>query len=499
MSYTKYAIQTYQELKNRATSPEELIRWAVKEAWAYNEQSDQDFVTKLVDYYNGDQLDYLDEILQKNYKNNYKVLKPCEEVTNIVKPVINRLSNIYGADIEREVTIKDNKSENDDLLYKDIMIMGNFDSSMQLMNALTTLTGTMHMRFWIDLNGVPHFEPITRDYLSVLPSKHLPTQADAVWFTESILKSQFGEQEIVVSYWDNDNWYKFVVKGTSDNIKFSSPRIIEDEDNPNQINPYGVIPFVRLDTTGGKFYFNECNKDLVNTQDVVNQILTDYNYTIKMQSFSIPVLIGYTPTANEEIVISPGDPIVLPANLKDEQENKFYFETPQPMLKDISEEINNKLNRIAQARGLPSSTFTQTSDQSGFHLFLQNTSLMEHHAKERNHYEDFEKRLFELVKVVWNTIEPTLEGGHRLKGRRFNDNANLRIIIGDTVISDTQEEKRSQWEFELDYGLRTPVDYYMQALGMTREQAEEYWKEVSTFRGQRPLADTGTVEILEGI
>lgn len=476
---------TFARLKELAKSPEEALHWLMKEAEAANNETEQQQAAKLLDYYIGTQTEHMKEWIEKNYPKTFENVMPSLEVSNIARAVTDRLSVIYNETPVREVMIGKETSENDQTLYDDIIRMGMLDTKADILNRLNTLTGTMHMRFWVDIDGDLQFEPVDRTRIYAVPNKNNPTKADSVYYL-SEGKDDNGDSCRIISYWDREHYIKFRKP------KHGNVEIIQDPDNPEFINHYGVIPFVRLDTSIDQTdYFCDVPDDLLNCQENVNNLITALNNCLKFQMFSVPVFIGDPPEQVTEMGESV--PVVIPQSPDDMQPAEFRWETPSPKIEETTKEITQKMVRFARSMGLPDNTFSiSASDVSGVSLYIQHESIRSHIKRQKTYFEFMEMQLFEVVKAVWNYEEQFLDKDHPLKGRKFNEKARLDCRIIETKTQKTPEQVTAEWQFLLENRLKSPVDYYVEVEGMTRDEAEQKAEAVRLYYGAQPMTAPGT-------
>ena len=79
-------------------------------------------------------------------------------------------------------------------------------------------------------------------------------------------------------YWDKDNTFTYDENG----------KIYTDEDNPDMINPYGVLPFVECWRDGkpeSSYMDTDPSTDLIQTNTMINVAETNKNANIMFQSF----------------------------------------------------------------------------------------------------------------------------------------------------------------------------------------------------------------------
>ncbi len=232
-------------------------------------------------------------------------------------------------------------------------------------------------------------------------------------------------------------------------------------------------------------YLPDYGSDLLIAQDTINIKLVELNYILKMQSFSVPVLIGHDPLKKERMTISPGNPIVIPQASSDEQSASFRFETPNPNIDALLKEIDNKIRRIGKVYGLSESDFRSTgSPSSGYALRLENKNLENRLCRSLPHYERSEKALFNILKRVWNYERLFLPSSHPFSDISFSDESMLSVHIVSPVSEDSPEEQRAHWSFLFENGLSDRADYLSQTMRITRDEAVKMLNEREQKAGE---------------
>ncbi len=269
---------------------------------------------------------------------------------------------------------------------------------------------------------------------------------------------------MIIHYWDSERYLRLSPTG----------EILGNPGNPEGINPYGILPFVRFtNQVPIGDYFVRGGDDIIIAQDNINIKLTQLNYLVKMQSFSVPVLVGYG--GPERVVISPGKPIVVPlGNIGEPNSPDFRFETPNPQIAEIIKLLEHEIIRIFRAYGIGSADFSlQGEVKSGFALVMENLKLLESRENELPFYEDAEERLFEVIKRVWNYHAPFLPSEHRFRGVFIPQNIHLQVSVNDISLPKTTSEEVAEWKFMFEHRLATPVDYLMRRYKLSEQEAEE--------------------------
>ncbi len=462
---------------NTSFTPRDWGQWL--RMWWNAEQSRnrKEFIKRRIDYYEGRQLPYLERLVKTVYE-DWESLSLQLEFTNIVRLVVDRLSVIYRDSVRRDLT--GNPTEGERRLWDWIARKGRLDRIMDTVNKYVNITGTVLLmpRF----NG-EHlcFDIITPDNIDIVPDPKDATEAMSISYAvsdgEHYLRNSEKARESLTTYhyWDRESHFAFDTDG-----------IHHDPGNPDGVNPYGILPFARFtNSMPGDSFFSEPGDDMIQAQDSINLKLVELNYLLRMQSFSVPVLIGYDADREEKIVVSPGRPVVIPRSEREEQDADFRFETPNPNIKALMEEINNKIVRLARSYGLSESDFHVSGNpSSGLSLRIQSRHLMNRFGREIPYYEDGEQELFDVIKKVWNYHRPFLPKDHPFREISFGKDTALSVTINKPELILDPGEKTLWWSFLLEKGLAAPEEFYMSELNMSLEEAKSHRKQVEGWLNQ---------------
>ena len=264
-------------------------------------------IEKRLDYYNDKQLPYLLELISAQFANaDPLALQP--HFFNIVKPIVNETSMVYRSGARRTLFHEKGEVTDDEItqLWQHIQNECHYDAIMKTVNRMVNLCKTVIIKAAFRNGGI-RLDVLTPNLVDVVPNDDDPTQAEA--FAYIRLSGQSGARlgngsQPIIHFWDREKYLRLLPGG----------EILDNPGNPDGVNPYGALPFVRftnqipLDS-----FFVQGGDDLIMAQDNINIKLTQLNYIVKMQSFSVPVLVGYR--GAERIVISPGKPVVVPSDL----------------------------------------------------------------------------------------------------------------------------------------------------------------------------------------
>jgi hypothetical protein len=145
----------------------------------------------------------------------------------------------------------------------------------------------------------------------------------------------------------------------------------------------------------------------------------------------------------------------------------FEFVTPGAKITEILESIKDRMVRIANAYGISSDNFKLTGNiASGFAMQMQNLELMEAREDDLAFMAAGEKDLFEKTRLVWNT--------HVSEAERIPEETMLKIDFHGIEFPLTVQEKIMRRQNDLDLGLKTLVDIYVESNpGTSKDDAKK--------------------------
>jgi len=424
---------------------------------------------KRIDYYNDRQIPYLMELLRERYL-DWKSLGLEPEFINVIKTIVDGSALIYRSGASRTLTSGAGEVDPQEKKLWD-WIMGNarYEATMKTVNRLAKLCRTVVIKPSFR-RGCIRLDVLTPDQIDIIQEQGDPTEPRAIIYSRPGSDS-IESMPIIYHYWDNEKYRRFTADG----------KIIRMANNPENINPYGVLPFVRFtETLPVSSYFVDSGEDLTVVQDAINLKLVQLNHLLKMQSFSVPVLIGYE--GQDKITVAPGKPISIPLGRLGEGSPDFKFVSPNPAIRECLEVIQQSITRLANAYHISSANYSISGSQkSGFALVMENLALFEDRQNAVPFYEDGEEEMFELIKRIWNIHADYLENEHPFKGVRFSDKTHLNVTIHDVRLPQQPKDEADEWEFLIDNRMATPIDYMMLRFQMTREEAEAKYAENSNW------------------
>ncbi|RKZ27921.1 hypothetical protein DRQ36_11160, partial [bacterium] len=248
---------------------------------------------KRIDYYHDRQLPYLLELLDDRFEDT-KALGLEPEFINVIKTIVDGTALVYRSGAARTLVSADGEvAPNEKRLWEWIMATSRLEATMKTVHRMVKLCRTVLVKPSFR-GGEIRLDILTPDQIDVIQSEDDPTEAKAIIYTRPRADTVAADA-LVYHYWDSASYRRFTADG----------EIIRIPGNPKGINPYRVLPFVRfMETLPLSGFFVDAGEDLTVVQDAINLKLVQLNHLLKMQSFSVPVLIGYD--GPEKIVVAPG-------------------------------------------------------------------------------------------------------------------------------------------------------------------------------------------------
>lgn len=425
---------------------------------------------KLYDYYNGDLVPHLHELLQRQFEKDYDMMKLRPRVNNIIDFVIDANSKVFAAKMEYKF-----KHENTQIIFDEFVKRSFFNQFMDEINKLTNLLNLTLVRpVW--RNERMEIDVILPQIFDVIQNKENSTQADAI-IIEKNYKDTLGNTQILYYYWDNENHFIF---DNEDNIH-------KVANNDNFINPYGEVPYVefrkkvKIDT-----FFGFLPYELENIQDNINILLTDLNNLIKFQAFTPVVIEGWDGKAFIEI--SPSKPLCLTTNMHGVNPNVKTLDMSGTKIMDLWNHVREQITLTAFKWNIPPSSFkVKSTIMSGFQLRMENVKLIEERARQIKIYEVYVENFFKKFKLIYN---------YHAKSNLdlIPEDEEITIIFGDIKIEKTVDELNQERDSDLKHGIKSPIDYIMaNNPDITEEEAEKKFLKNLEYMSKIKSAEQGFV------
>ena len=387
-----------------------------------------------LDYYNGNTSEYVSQ-----YFSASTLSKVVAGNINITKRVIDRISLVYMQPPVRTYTKDD---------VTDFFIEK--DQKLQRLERMTNLLDAVLLKpVWrtkddgyncIEYDIITDYEPIFGDD---------PLKPEAIVYPITSKASVLDTTPDLWAYWDKENTFTFDDTG----------KMYTTDDNPDMVNPYGVLPFVECFREGKpEFSYldtNACN-DLISTNLSVNVSETNKNANVMFQSFGYLFVNG---SGIDKDTMTVGQDKINYLGV----DGSISIVSPPNAIPALDGSIQSSYKMLAQNYHLPISFVEGTTAASGVALKMRNMELTDDRKSDIARWRDIEFKLFELERLMIAVEE----------GKDAGDLEDVDFSESVEVLSD--KEQREKWDWELSHGLIDKADILMQQNpDLTREEAEDY-------------------------
>ena len=386
-----------------------------------------------LDYYNGNTLDYTSK-----YFSASTLDKVVAGNINISKRVIDRISLVYMTPPVRAYTKEDIDTY---FIEKDL--------KLQRLERITNLLDAVLLKpCWrtkedgsgcIEYDIISDYEPIFGDD---------PLKPEAIVYPITSKSTVLDNTPDLWVYWDRDNTFTFDDTG----------KVYGEDDNPDMINPYGVLPFVECFREGKpEFSYLDTNasKDLIATNLAINVAETNKNANVMFQSFGYLFVNG---AGIDKDTMQIGQDKINYLGV----DGSISIVSPPNAIPALDESIQSSYKMLAQNYHLPISFVEGTTAASGVALKMRNIELTDERKSDVTRWRDIEYKLFDLERLMI-AVEVGQDAGD-LEDVDFSESVE--------VLND--QEQRDKWDWELSKGIIDLADILMQKNpDLNREEAEE--------------------------
>ena len=400
---------------------------------------------KALDYYKGNTKPYTSK-----YFSDSTLRKVVSGNINITRRVIDRISLVYMTPPVREYTRED---VTDFFVHKDL--------KLQRLERMTNLLDAVLVKpCWRMNDNGGHIEyDIITDYEPLFEDD--PLTPTAIIYPIAKKDTVLDTTPELYAYWDSESHFTFDNNGKS----------FTTDDNPEMINPYGVLPFVECFRDGKpEFSYLDTNasNDLISTNLSINVAETNKNANVMFQSFGYLFVNG---SGLDPDKIQVGQDKINWLGV----DGSISIVSPPNAIPALDESIQSSYKMLSQNYHLPISFVEGSTAQSGVALKMRNLELTDERKRDVTRRRNIEVELFDLERLII-AVEVGQDAGD-LEDIDFSESVE--------VLND--QEQREKWDWELSKGLIDLADILMQKNpDLTREEAEELLAEKKTTFGEEP-------------
>ena len=352
---------------NKYQSPSEIARTSIAE--------------KLYSYYTGDaavQLKYLNLALAKSISPE-TISEMQKPMINIINKIINRQSLAYIESPDRYLT---EEKSND--VYQNLLKTSKIKIKSKEWNNLAKLFDCVLIETcW--RNEKIEYDILVPQFVTVIEDEN------NYFNIKELLYAKIYKDEQRYVYWSKDKYF----------LMDKNFKMIFNELNPNNENPYKTIPFLPLRLKESDSFWGEGDVELVDINENINVLLVSSYFNSIMQSHGQPVSINMG--LKGKIKTGANHIIQVENATSDFIAPSFAFVQPNPSTKATMEQIDYLIKMVCVTRGLPAfSVSTDSTAQSGVSKAIDSAELYEMKQNDIERLEEFENELFKITKIIYN-------------------------------------------------------------------------------------------------
>ncbi len=340
---------------------------------------------------------------------------------NITKRIINRISLVYMVPPVRDV------EEND----KYTRLTKRKNGKLQRAEKMTELLGLIAVKV-TNRNGSLDYD-IIRDFVLEYDAND-PLIPTAIHYPLAVSDEVLNTNAERWAYWSDTEHFTYTKQ------KEMAMSIDSNPENPENINPYGILPFIFTFRDGkpeSTFTDVDPVNDIIETNYSMNIIETNKNANIHFQSFGYPWISG----ANSDgQTVGQDHWLILP------QGASVGIESPPNTIESITADLKYKYQSIANNYGLDSKFVEGSAPESGVAMKMRNQELLDNRKHSIVGWRENERALYAIERVILK-----VEYGLNLPETISIDFSETQEIL-------TPQEQREKEEYDIKMGYTTPAD-----------------------------------------
>lgn len=399
----------------------------------------------LLDIYEGNLLPYVKEDLKCQLSANaYNIAEKRIPPINLMKRMIDKLSTIYNQPPKREVS----GTEEDANIWDWYIDLYNLNVSMQVANEYFNMHKGCAIEPFIDKEFKPRIRIIPRDRFFVIsddvndpmrPTHFVKVMGRTYVTTTSGKGKTESELRVILYVYTDEEFLIIDERGEVRNDLMTKYGL-------DGSNPYGKIPFVYMNRSMTKVNPQE-DLDLLAMTKLIPILITDINYAMMFQSFS---LIWTLDVEDENIKANPNSVISLKSDPKSPHKPEIGSIKPEIDSDKAFASIQEQLALWLQSRNIrPGATGQVSSDNmaSGISKMVDEMDTTNERRKTIPFFQSAEYDLFNLIK---NHMHPVYISNPSFGQKTvFTNDATLSVTFQEQAVQQTRMEQLSEVDIEI--------------------------------------------------
>jgi len=441
---------------------------------SYRVQRDADL--KRFQIFNGNLYPAMKEAILEEFKKVETVEALCRRMVpiNIIRKIVTKLAGLY---VEAPIREASDDNESDQVMIDLIEDSASLNSRMKEANRYFKLWKRNLIEPFVDDFGMIRVRNLPKHCYEVFSHSSLsPEIPDTI---VKILKCDPAEPtKCEYSFW-TDQEFKIV----NGNAEVLMDRMMA-MNNPDGINPYGVLPFVYINEAS--YSVNPLpNDDLLRLATLIPILLSDLAFASKYQTWGIIFTIGY----DGDLPVNPNSVISLPFG-PDGEKPEIGTVKPEFSMDSALSYIQALIDFLLTTNNLSTNAIhgqlNAQSPASGIAKALDEAESTEDKKDQQDYFLNAE---YELWDKLANNLLPTWKEQGALNPKffkGFSDGFEITVILKEPRIFTSEKELIEIAKMKIDNELST-LRRELEVLypSMTPEQIEKLEKEIDEAKAKK--------------
>lgn len=441
------------------------------------DKDDQELAEKVLDYYDGESKEYLMKFLQVHRKNAIKkgMIARTRNLTKMVSEKSGMLFNGKAPTINvyRGETVDEGAS----ILTQQVLESADWVEFFTNFDVVLRLLKTAYVLVQVD--------PVSKAFVFEMLDQHnCAVQLDTFKKLNTLIY-ETGEDGDYCTYrvWTAESVFDLRVD------EHGNEEVIPGSLMPN---PYGMIPAAVFHDTNipRSEAWNEIPEDLIEINDIYNLHISDSEFSAMwakmptlftnaqiqggtgavMESYQGPndKLPRWVPSSEVGFVGGPGTVVAVETN---GEQVYLDYKGPVPPLMDLDTIVNKWVQDFAGDWSVAVSAEGNGSADSGFKLVVKELPNLQLRKTRQRMFEAGFKRLYYVLVAVAASV-----------GIALPEDGELFIAFAPPELPIDEKASEEVWDLRINSGRASRVDYFMEAKGMSRLEAEAKVLEIDGMR-----------------
>lgn len=409
---------------------------------------------------------------------------------DIVNKILNNLCTAYHSGVDRYLVDKEgNINEEQTELLNEIYKAAGVNRAQKDWYKKAKFFNICEVKpVWRKSTQRIEFDIWTPNFFTVWSNPENYLYKDLIMF-DTILVDAEGNEKDVREVWTKDEHYYLVMTGSisvGTGVNKQELPVYErepiDNTNKDMVNPYGIIPSQELRFKTGQDYYGIGMLDLV--EDNIWHDIRENNALFVEMFQGLGIVWAVNAGKQGTIAITPYTVIALQAPDNGAEPPAIHTESTNAPLADLRENIQKNYENIASIHGLSGqSATTDNSNAPGISKAFDMEELELQRLDDKSTLTEFEENLYIKVRTIQNK-----EGKEKL-----DENLTFVCDFIDKSTPLNMNDLIAKWTFELDRGLKSPVDYLIaENPDLTEDQAKEQLKKNEQYKKEEEPAGIST-------